>query len=635
MQIRLFLFLLILAGTTHVVAGDMPAGDPVMQAHSLKLADDPQWHALLHINRGGTLRDRGRSYIDDPSFFLAANGADDPQAELDATVRALFVAGDPAARCRYVARYRWLSGRLGHAPYEPLQVCDEYRAWREPIHAGRVTLVFPGSYLNSPSSMFGHTLLRVDPPATENSSVLLSWAVSFGADVTKADNSILYIWKGLGGGYPGRFVVEQYFAKIQQYGRMENRDLWEYPLDFSAGESAFLVDHLWELRNTRFDYYFFDENCSYRLLELLEAARPALTLTNAFRLSEAPVNTIRGATAAGAAGQPVLRPSAERELRAHVAGLDEAERTLALAFFAGEARTDDPAFTALARDRQAAVLAAAYAQIVYRSRRVVGRDPVQAERSLALLRALNAGGERPVLDVPAPLPPEQGHRTRRVALGGGAMAAAGTPQADAETFTAFGWRPSYHDLLDAPGGYLPGAELEMLDTEFRLYENGKLRLDKLDVVSVFSLSPRDDFFPSWSWRVRGGIDRTLLPDERQGSARYIEGGGGVAYGSDAILLRAFAELRIEHNGAHDRLLTAGAGPAVGLYGQHHRFTWQFDARPLFFADGFRRTEARAGLQWQLAREWGLRFESRWRAAGDGKAGGPEVVDGVLSLQHYF
>lgn len=636
----LFLLLLALLPAASVAAAPTAATDEpvvapaamVLQARELQLATDPQWRALLHINRGGTFRDRGRSYIDDPTFFLAANGSDDPAAELDATVRALFVDANPVARCRYVARYQWLAQKLGSRPYEPAAICADYIAWRAPLHAGRVALIFPGSYLNSPSSMFGHTLLRIDPPAAEASSMLLSWAVSFGADVTRADNSILYIWKGIGGGYPGRFVVEQYFARVQQYGRMENRDLWEYPLDFTPEETAFLVDHLWELRETRFDYYFFDENCSYRLLEILEVARPSLQLTDAFRLSEAPVNTIRGVADAGAAGAPLLRPSAERELRAHVAALDDGERALALAFADGSARTDDAAFVALPRARQAVVIATAYATIVYRSRKVVGRDPVQAERSLALLRELNASGEKPAVPVPAPAPPEQGHRTRRLALGGGSSHVAGS--GTAQDFAVLGWRPSYHDMLDAPTGYLAGAELEILDTELRINEDGALELDRLEVASVFSLSPRSAFFPSLSWRVKGGIDRTLLPAGKVASARYLEGGGGVAWGDGAVLWRAFAEARLEHQGAHDHLLTVAAGPAAGVYGQHPRWGWSLEAKPLFFADGFRRTEARAGAQWQLAPDWGLRLDVRWRA-GETDGVDQELTDGNLALQYYF
>ena len=52
------------------------------------------------------------------------------------------------------------------------------------------------------------------------------------------------------------------------------RDAWQ------VEETARMVEHVWELRQVRFDYYFFDENCSFRLLELLEVARPSLRLTD-------------------------------------------------------------------------------------------------------------------------------------------------------------------------------------------------------------------------------------------------------------------------------------------------------------------------------------------------------------------
>ena len=62
----------------------------------------------------------------------------------------------------------------------------------------------------------------------------------------------------------------------------EHRDLWEYRLTLTPAELDRLVRHLWELLPTYYDYYFFDENCSYHLLALLEVARPGLRLTDRF-----------------------------------------------------------------------------------------------------------------------------------------------------------------------------------------------------------------------------------------------------------------------------------------------------------------------------------------------------------------
>lgn len=610
----------------------------VARARALGLASDPQWLALLHVNRGGTSRDRGRSYVDDPGFFLGQDGKRDFAAELEATVRALFAAdagsGDGSPACRFVARHRWLAERLGQPVPDALANCPAYAAWRRTVSAGSMTLVFPGSYLNSPSSMFGHTLLRIDPPAEEASTVWLSRAVSFGADTTGADGSLPYIWKGLAGGYAGYFQVEPYFTKIQHYGRMENRDLWEYPLDLDARETAFLVDHLWELQQTRFDYYFFDENCSYRLLELLEVARPSLRLTDRWRFAEVPVNTIRSVREPGVAQVPLLRPSAERELRARVGELDAVERELALALVADASVTGRDEFRALPRERQALVLSTAYTTMVYRARKQDGRDPVRAERSLALLRAINALGVAPASGVPAVAPPESGHRTRRVALGAGAIADGGLrDEATRSEHAVLGVRGSYHDLLDPLRGYLPGAELEMFDAELRA-RAGDLRLERFDVANVFSLVPRDRFFPGWSWRVRGGLERQPMPDLEERTARYFEGGGGLAWQAGGILARVFIEGRVEHNGAHENLVDVGGGPALGITGQHAQASWSVDARPLKFGDGFERTEARAAVQWHLGRDWGLRAQLRWRAAEQGAAG-REVTDAQLVLHHYF
>ena len=125
------------------------------------LADQPRWRALLHINPGATLRDRQRSYVDDDDFFLAEDGADHPLAELRATRRALAPA-DAAERCRFPARYRFLAEHLGWNDPAPFAHCADYQEWRAAVHAKRAVLVFPASYLNSPSSMFGHTLMRLD-----------------------------------------------------------------------------------------------------------------------------------------------------------------------------------------------------------------------------------------------------------------------------------------------------------------------------------------------------------------------------------------------------------------------------------------------------------------------------------------
>ncbi|RLA40699.1 MAG: hypothetical protein DRQ64_04075 [Gammaproteobacteria bacterium] len=113
------------------------------------------------------------------------------------------------------------------------------------VNVESVVLVFPAHHLNSPSSMFGHTLLRLDPAAGREHSDWLAYGVNFGANIPQGDNSFLYAYKGLSGGYPGQFIVEPYFEKIQEYNRVENRDIWEYPLNLTPAEARRFGTRLW------------------------------------------------------------------------------------------------------------------------------------------------------------------------------------------------------------------------------------------------------------------------------------------------------------------------------------------------------------------------------------------------------
>lgn len=194
------------------------AAPTVPEARLQQLAADPYWIALGHYERGKL--GGWRSYVDDERFFLADNGESHPDAELAATLKALYASpslGDKHAQCVYPARTRWLRQQL-QLDDLPQPQCGEYDNWYRDINPHSAVLVFPAAYLNSPSSMFGHTLLRIDQAdVTSNNTALLSYALNFGAYIEGMDNSILYAWKGLMGGYPGLFALVPYREKLAEY----------------------------------------------------------------------------------------------------------------------------------------------------------------------------------------------------------------------------------------------------------------------------------------------------------------------------------------------------------------------------------------------------------------------------------
>jgi len=245
------------------------------QADIQKLAQQREWHILLHYqpSRGGYV-----SEVDDPKFFNAFNGKTNPQAELEATLKALFAAPTTQQhpQCAFIARYYWLKQQLNFDPVRlPPQSCPDFEQWFAQLQPAGLSLIFPAAYLNNPSSMFGHTLLRIDQANQNEQTRLLAYALNYAA-ATEEENGLVFAFKGTMGGYPGVFSILPYYKKVKEYSDLEHRDVWEYQLNFSQAEVYRLLRHVWELDDIYFEYYFFDENCAYHLLSLLEVARPTL-----------------------------------------------------------------------------------------------------------------------------------------------------------------------------------------------------------------------------------------------------------------------------------------------------------------------------------------------------------------------
>ena len=607
-MIRAYILMLVLSGATSTV-----------QAVQLdQLADDPEWLALLHINQGATIHSRGESYVDDDNFFLADNGQVDRHAELTATISALQPAG-AEDRCRFPARYRFLASELGWQETEPLAHCADYLEWRAQIPDGRAVLVFPASYLNSPSSMFGHTLLRLDDSA-EPESVWHSWAVNFGALTSGQDNSLLYVYRGLAGGYPGRFAIVPYVTKIQEYSHLENRDIWEYSLTLDDEQIARLIDHLWELQDINFDYYFFDENCSFRLLELLDVARPGENLIEGFRLAEAPVNTVRTLYDNDLVAKREYRPSKAMELRADIDALTKEEQRMAMALLEDPERAGDKAFQQFAPQRQHLMARTAFRALRF-SERKHDRTSDVARRSYQLLTLMrNTPAPEPV-EIPVPSSPETGHGTQMIGIGGG--------QREAADFGELHYRFTYHDLIDNHRGFLNGAEIEGLDFRLRSTESDDLKLESLDVVKIRSLAPRNRFLKPLSWTVHGGLERTAVFGERR-LVRFVQGGAGLSWRAGPLQPYALAIARVENNTEYNPLLQSGAGAQLGALWYFERVAVQTGVEGIYFGNDDYRHRWQVDINVPLSRQNGLRLSWQrdgWR--GDGESGFG------LAWRHYF
>ncbi|MDH1262368.1 DUF4105 domain-containing protein [Pseudomonas sp. GD03944] len=589
---------LALCSSVHALASPS-ASDERLNA----LSNDPYWIALGHYETGKF--GGWRSYVDDDEFFLAENGDSDPAAELRATLAAiqqpLGADDDKHPQCVYPARTRWLRQQLNLQDL-PQPTCNEYRTWYRDVAPHSTVLVFPAAYLNSPSSMFGHTLLRIDQADVDsNNTALLSYALNFGAFIEGADNSILYAWKGLMGGYPGLFALVPYREKLAEYRSLENRDLWEYRLNLTPEETGRMVEHVWELKQIRFDYFFFDENCSYRLLELLEIARPGIELTEHFPLTAIPTDTVRAIKDAGLVDRIDYRPSRERELLARAEPLSADEQDWVLSLADDPQALEDSAFKALPTDRQSLIQDAAFRLLRYRNTGEA-RDPETARHSFTLLKAINQNPPPP-FEIERPGLPEQGHESRTWQLGAGSR--------DDRAFAEYGLRMAYHDLNDNLYGFPLGAQIEILQLKLRQYENNHWQLQRLDLASIRSFTPRNQLLKPWSWQVAGGLERVLGKDGDETLVSHINGGAGITWElSDELLGFALGTVRVEHNEDFAAFVSPAAGFNSGILWRNDMGNLLLEAKGDYFHNGEVRRSLSLAQQWEISRNLGLRLSAK-------------------------
>ncbi len=567
-----------------------------------QLANDPFWLSLGHYEAGKI--SGWRSYVSDKKFFLAPDGAHHPDQELQATVAALYAPaslGEKHVQCVYPARTRWLKDQL-HLTDLPALDCKEFTQWFKDVAPHSAVMIFPAAYLNSPSSMFGHTLLRIDQADVQsNNTALLSYAINFGAYIEGSDNSILYAWKGLMGGYPGLFALVPYQEKLSEYRSLENRDLWEYRLNLTQVETERMVEHVWELKQIQFDYFFFDENCSYRLLELLQVARPSLRLTEQFPLTAIPTDTVKAVKEAGLVEKIDYRPSRERELLERAKPLDSDEQQWVLKISDDQKQLQEPTFKALPRDRQALIIDAAYRLGRYRANGLE-RDTERSQRSFELLRAINQN-PAPDLNVERPGLPENGHESRTWQAGIGTRGD--------KAFGEYGLRMAYHDLNDNTEGFPLGAQIEILQMKLRQYEGNHWQLQQLDLATIRSLTPRNALLQPWSWQVTGGLERVPGKHDDETLVAHVNGGaGGTWQLTDDMLGFALGTVRVEHNNDFSEAISPAAGFNTGVLWKNPLGNLSVEAKGDFFTNGEVRRSISLNQQWELSRNLGLRLSAQ-------------------------
>lgn len=474
-------------------------------AHTLNSKQLNYWHKLLHYRPN--LLGKMVSEVDSKDFFVAKEGKRSPEKELSKFIDLLNSDQAQTYVCKFPLRYKWLKQNIKNDWNFTTESCDIYNSFVAKLDAKNLSLVFSSFYINNPGSTFGHTFLRVSRYKDFRQNELLDYAINFAAQDSK-DGPVMYMVKGLGGYYPGKFSVVPYYYKIREYNDHEFRDIWDYDLGLEQEQIDRVIDHVWEMGSVYFDYFYFTENCSYHILGLLNVAYDDEDLLKGLSpIYVLPIDTVKEMKTLSLIKDRKVRVSAYGKLLKETEGMSVEELELVKAIANKPSLARD--VTKKYGDKEGAdILDASLSALDYLKADKVLRNDKQTteERSeLLVLRAENPHiSEDLKFDVKKMLPPDDAHNSSRLGIFAGDRYQQGP-------FTGFEWRAAQHELLDPSPGHLKYSQVIMFDINFRYqtidFDSRKLILDQLHLVDLKKYQASDFWNSSISFDMAVGLEQ--------------------------------------------------------------------------------------------------------------------------------
>ncbi len=489
--------------------------------HASPLFEESQWQNLLAYQNKKSIATKS-------NFYISPEGRINPEAELNATIKA-FQENPDKYICEFPARYKWLKEKLAEKilDFDIKQKCTELNVFKEQLNAKSVSLIFSSYYLNSPASAFGHTLMKFNlHDSSEQSNELLDRAINFSATVTTS-NALVYAVLGMVGGFKGEFSMLPYFYKLREYNDFESRDIWNYELNLTKDEIDFMVMHLWELRLAKFNYYYFSKNCSYFMLALLDVARPSLNLIKQSKTFIIPGDTIKTMMESkGLLNKITFRPSMRKKLLVKISSLSLNEKKVF------ENPND---LSTLSKEQQAKVLDTLIESFDYKNTYEVltNNENTSKKKQEMLEQRANLGiaSKQSSYDIPWSEAPHNAHGSMRLNY-------KATYNDQYHLINEIGLRFALHDLLDPSEGYAPNSEIEFGNIKLEQFsKNNKnyFALNKFDLVNVMSLNPFESYEKKYSWNFKTGVETLSHLGARLHYNTYLQVGAGYYFALNSRL----------------------------------------------------------------------------------------------------
>lgn len=486
----------------------------------LALSESRQWLKLLHVEKGET-------EIGSATFFLTNPVADNfTYQELVATLQKVkinsILDNGFSFKCNYPARTLFLA-KHGFIDAFSLSDCPELIEW---IGADEfdISIVYADGYLGNPASFYGHLILKFE--TDEVTKDLFSNSVNFGAVVPNDENPIVYILKGLFGGYQAEYSSNYFFRHNVNYTEVEMRDLWKYTLQLNKYDKNLLAAHAWELMRSEYTYYFTSRNCAYHLAKAIEVVtqEDILSSLHPFVL---PIDVFKSMEKMQQNGMPLVTqpdyiPSRQSKFRHNFSGLSPTQQKAMKTYF-----STNETIKAMQLGLDSQLLDVFYDYVSFALTQAKGDEQSivwlnTKKRDIQLARIKLPANETLVsIDKPK-VDPDVGHKP--------SLARFVFAHSDSNNVIDLTLRPAFYDLLSSGGSLLPNSALTMGEVGIRLSANN-VELSHIDLLKIETYPVKAsglNYDEGLAWNVNLGGQRNYIDGLDNRFEVFAQGGAGYA-----------------------------------------------------------------------------------------------------------
>ena len=480
-------------------------------AQAKELHKEKSWQHLIQYTPR-LLKPFASEIKSDYSFF-SKEGSTNPEAELNATIKALFETAidtnpDEHPRCKFIARYDFLNTHLEFPESIKNMSCPKFEAWLDFKEVESVSLVFASGYFRNPASFFGHPLLTFNKKKGSSSS-LLDITINNGAIVPENENPISYVIKGIFGGYDAAFSDTKLYQLNHTYVESDLRDLWHYELNLTQQQIEKLVYYSWELLGHRFTYRFLNNNCGYFLEDLLQYATGE-RLSRRSKLYSVPATTFFNLVEAENNNEKLVKrihqvPSRHSQLFEKYSALSDSERQALDFYLVNNSFNNQPVkLTTENKIRIIDTLIDYYSYLVARTKNEDKKQDLSTQRSklFALRLSLTKQDNIDWSEIESATAPHTGSRPSLLRV-------SGLYNSELGAGLKIRLRPASYDLIDLDGGHVPDSKLNFFNIE-AIAVNGQQRLTRFDIVDITTLNLSRTGLPGdggLGWGLRFGLER--------------------------------------------------------------------------------------------------------------------------------